>query len=164
MFWCCSLETSYPRLLPQSPEVCSVHLCLFFCFAYRVIITIFLNVNPWLIHVNVWQKPLQYCRVISLQLIKINQKKKKNHYALLRGLPSGSEGKESAYNKETWLQSLGWKHTLEGGTVTHFNILACEVSWTEEPGGLQPMGSERVGHDWATNTHTCSFVHFVSTI
>ena len=32
-------------------------------------------VNPWLIHVNVWQKPLQYCKVISLQLIKINEKK-----------------------------------------------------------------------------------------
>ena len=31
--------------------------------------------NPWLIHVNVWQKPLQYCEVISLQLIKINEKK-----------------------------------------------------------------------------------------
>ena len=34
-------------------------------------------VNPWLIHINVWQKPLQYCKVISLQLIKINGKKKK---------------------------------------------------------------------------------------
>ena len=43
MFRCCSLETSHPRLLPQSPKVCSVHLCLFFCFAYRVIVTIFLN-------------------------------------------------------------------------------------------------------------------------
>ena len=43
MFRCCSLETSHPRLLPQSPKVCSVHLCLFFCLAYRVIITIFLN-------------------------------------------------------------------------------------------------------------------------
>ena len=42
------------------------------------------HVNPWLIHVNVWQKPLQYCKVVSLQLIKINEKKKlknknKNH-------------------------------------------------------------------------------------
>ena len=37
-----------------------------------------IHVNPWLIHVNVWQKPLQYCKVISLQLIKINEKKKKN--------------------------------------------------------------------------------------
>ena len=35
------------------------------------------QVNPWLIHVNVWQKPLQYCKVVSLQLIKINEKKKK---------------------------------------------------------------------------------------
>ena len=34
------------------------------------------HVNPWLIHVNVWQKPLQYCKVISLQLIKVNEKKK----------------------------------------------------------------------------------------
>ena len=43
------------------------------------------HVNPWLIHVNVWQKPLQYCRVISLQLVKINKKilKIKNS-ALLR--------------------------------------------------------------------------------
>ena len=37
------------------------------------------HVNPWLIHVNVWQKPLQYCKAISLQLIKINGKKKKKY-------------------------------------------------------------------------------------
>ena len=36
------------------------------------------HVNPWLIHVSVWQKPLQYCSIISLQLIKINGKKKKS--------------------------------------------------------------------------------------
>ena len=36
-----------------------------------------IHVNPWLIHVNVWQKPLQYCKVVSLQLIKINEKKKR---------------------------------------------------------------------------------------
>ena len=35
-----------------------------------------IHVNPWLIHVNIWQNPLQYCKVISLQLIKINGKKK----------------------------------------------------------------------------------------
>ena len=39
-----------------------------------------IHVNPWLIHVNVWQKPLQYCKVISLQLIKINGKKKRTMY------------------------------------------------------------------------------------
>ena len=35
------------------------------------------HVNPWLTHVNVWQKPVQYCKIISLQLIKINEKRKK---------------------------------------------------------------------------------------
>ena len=43
LFQCCSLRSSHPCLLPQSPKVCSVHLCIFFCFAYRVIVTIFLN-------------------------------------------------------------------------------------------------------------------------
>ena len=43
LFQCCSLRTSHPRLLPQNLKVCSVHLCLFFCFAYRVVVTIFLN-------------------------------------------------------------------------------------------------------------------------
>ena len=43
------------------------------------------HVNPWLIHVNVWQKPLQYCKVISLQLIKINGKKKVEEYACNAG-------------------------------------------------------------------------------
>ena len=38
-----------------------------------------IHVNPWLIHVNVWQNPLQYCKVISLQLIKINEKKKRSY-------------------------------------------------------------------------------------
>ena len=42
-----------------------------------------IHVNPWLIHVNVWQEPLQYCKVISLQLIKINGKKRKKESAAL---------------------------------------------------------------------------------
>ena len=40
-----------------------------------------IHVNPWLIHANVWQKPLQYCKVISLQVIKVNGKK--NVYIIL---------------------------------------------------------------------------------
>ena len=45
------------------------------------------HVNPWLIHVNIWQKPLQYCKVISLQLIKIiGRKKKKRHRSLASDL------------------------------------------------------------------------------
>ena len=43
MFQCCSLTSSHPRLLPQSPKDCSIYLCLFCCLTYRVIVTIFLN-------------------------------------------------------------------------------------------------------------------------
>ena len=43
MFQCYSLKSSHPHLLPQSPTVCSLHLCLFCCLTYRVIVTIFLN-------------------------------------------------------------------------------------------------------------------------
>ena len=43
MFQCYSLESSHPCLLPQSPKVCSLHLCLFCCLTYRVIVTIFLK-------------------------------------------------------------------------------------------------------------------------
>ena len=43
LFQCYSLRTSHPRLLPQTPKVCSIHLFFIFCFAYRFIVTIFLN-------------------------------------------------------------------------------------------------------------------------
>ena len=43
MFQCYSLKSSHPRLLPLSPKVCSLYLCLFCCITYRVIVTIFLN-------------------------------------------------------------------------------------------------------------------------
>ena len=43
-----------------------------------------------------------------------------------------------------------WEDPLEKEMVTHSSILACEVSWTEEPGGLQSMGSQGVEHDLAT--------------
>ena len=49
--------------------------------------------------------------------------------------------------QETQVQSLGWKDLLEKGMATHSNILAWKTPWTEEPGGVQSMGSERVWHD-----------------
>ena len=54
---------------------------------------------------------------------------------------------------ETWVQSLGWEDLLEKEMATHSNILAWRIPWTEEPGGLQSMGSQRVRHDWATSLH-----------
>ena len=48
---------------------------------------------------------------------------------------------------ETQVLSLGQKDPLEKGMATHSNILAWEISWAEEPGGLESMGSQRVGHN-----------------
>ena len=49
--------------------------------------------------------------------------------------------------RETWVQSLGWEDPLEKEMTTRSTILAWRTPWTEEPGGLQSMGSQRIGHD-----------------
>ena len=56
--------------------------------------------------------------------------------------------------QETWVQFLGWEDPLEKGMATHSNILAWRILWTEEPGGLQSMGSQRLGQDWAADNFT----------
>ena len=48
---------------------------------------------------------------------------------------------------ETWVQSLGWEDPLEKEMATYSSILACRIPSTEEPGGLQSTGSQRVGHN-----------------
>ena len=53
--------------------------------------------------------------------------------------------------RETWVRSLGREDSLEKEMATHSGILAWRIPWTEEPGGLQSMGSLRVGHDWVTS-------------
>ena len=52
---------------------------------------------------------------------------------------------------EIWVQSLGWEDPLEEGMEIHSSILAWRMPWTEEPGGLQSMRSQRVRQDWATS-------------
>ena len=52
--------------------------------------------------------------------------------------------------RETWIQSLGQEDPLEKKIATHSSILAWEIPWTEGPGWLQSMGSQRVGHDLMT--------------
>ena len=51
---------------------------------------------------------------------------------------------------ETRVQSLGWEDPLEKEMAIHSSTIAWKIPWTEEPGRLQPMGSQRVGHDWVT--------------
>ena len=68
----------------------------------------------------------------------------------LWGFPGGSAVKNPPTvqeMRETWVQSLDWEDPLEEKMVTHSSILAGRIPLTEKPGGLQSMGSQRVGHD-----------------
>ena len=55
---------------------------------------------------------------------------------------------------DTQVQSLGGEDPLEKEMATHTSILAWKTPWTEKPDRLQSMGSQRVGHDWATSLFT----------
>ena len=61
--------------------------------------------------------------------------------------------------QETWVQSLGLENALQKGMANHSSILAWRIPCTEEPGGLQSMGFQRVGHKWVTNTSTFTVFH-----
>ena len=61
--------------------------------------------------------------------------------------------------QETWVRSLGQKDPLKKEMSTHSSILAWEIRWTEEPGGLQSMGSEESDMTEFTYTHTDTDAH-----
>ena len=63
------------------------------------------------------------------------------------GLPRWLSGKNSPVVQQTWVQSLGQEDPLEEGMATHSSILAWRIPWTEEPGGIQSMRLQRLGHD-----------------
>ena len=79
-----------------------------------------------------------------------NYKEEFNEVTHTVGFPGGSVEKNLLAMQETWVRSLGWEDSLEEEMATHSNILAWEIPWTEEPGRLQSMGSQRVGHEWMT--------------
>ena len=78
---------------------------------------------------------IMFC-VNSFMLIKVS-----NNFPNKKNPPAMQE------TQETWVQSLGWEDPLEKEMATHSSILAWEIPWTEEPGGLQSMRLRRVGHD-----------------
>ena len=64
--------------------------------------------------------------------------------------------------EETWVWSLGWKAPLKKGMAIHSSILVWEISWTEEPGGLQSMGSQKSWtrlNNWTTTTAKCIYLN-----
>ena len=75
-----------------------------------------------------------------------------NNNELFMGFPSGSAVKNLPAMQElqgVWVQSLGREDPLEEGMATHSNILSWRTAWTEEPGRLQSIGSQRVRYDWS---------------
>ena len=68
---------------------------------------------------------------------------------MVNNLPANAGGKGMQ------VPSMEWEDLLERGMATHYSILAWKMPWKEEPGGLQPTGSKRAGHDWA-----CKHIHF----
>ena len=60
------------------------------------------------------------------------------------------EVKSLPATQETWIQPLGWEEPLEEGMATHSSVLAWRIPWTEEPGGLQSMESQSIGHNSVT--------------
>ena len=60
---------------------------------------------------------------------------------------------------ETWVRSLGGEDALEKDMATHSSTLAWKIPWTEEPCRLQSMGSQRVGHNWATSLTSLTQSH-----
>ena len=69
------------------------------------------------------------------------------------GFPDGLVGKESPLMQEIWF--LDQEDSLEKKVAIHSSALVWEIPWTEDPGGLQSVGSQRVGHDWTT-TYNCN--------
>ena len=66
---------------------------------------------------------------------------------------TGSDGKVSVCNAEDQVRSLDWEDPLEKEMAAYSSILAWKIAWIMEPGRLPSMGSQRVGHDWATSLH-----------
>ena len=66
--------------------------------------------------------------------------------------------------QETLVPTLSRKDPMEKGMTTYSSILAWRIPWKEEPGGLQSMGSQRVGHDWVTNNNNNTLTLFCVTL
>ena len=102
--------------------------------------------NGW-DHFKVHQRRVQW---------SVNYVCQKNEYRYLynwiRAFPGGSDGKEICWDARDPGCILGLEDPLEKEMAIHSSILAWRLPWTEEPGRLQFMRSQRVGHDWATDT------------
>ena len=87
---------------------------------------------------------MQFHAMTAWSLIYTPTQPQTSQVVLVVKNPPGNAG-----DMETWVRSLGQEDPLEEGMATHISILAWGIPWTEGPGRLQSIGSERVGHDWS---------------
>ena len=83
---------------------------------------------------------------------------------ILLGFPRGSDSREFDCYVGDPGSIPGLRRSLEKGMAVHSSLLAWRIPWTEEPGGIQSMGSKTVRHDWATNTFTFSDISDITII
>ena len=141
------------KIMPHAPHV-HTHTRKYVC--YDVCVQHDFNFN-YLLHMCIWFIYYIYIFILCIYIINLY----KYIYTLLtyiymlKGFPGGSAVKNLPAvqeMQETWVRSLGGEDPLEVGMATHSSILAWKTPWTEEPGGLWSIGSQRVGHDcsdWA---------------
>ena len=111
----------------------------------------FVETDPW------WLRTLL---MTSLILKTVLSKVENYIYQMLLCALVAQSVKDPPAMWETWVWSLGWEDPLEKEMAIHSSIPAWEIPWTEEPGGLQSMGLQRVGHDWVTKHSTvCSALY-----
>ena len=90
---------------------------------------------------------------------KIRWRRERLPTLVFLGFPGISDRKESTCNAGDLGLIPGLGRSPGGGKATHTSILAWKIQWTEEPGGLQSMGSQRAGHDWVTFTFILAGKH-----
>ena len=99
----------------------------------------------WKLDSPIWHQGRQFSSTNWLQIIFLSTRLGASLLAQrLKCLPG---------MQETQLRSLGREDPLEKEMATHYSTPAWKIPWTEEPGGLQSMGMQRVGHDWAASLH-----------
>ena len=129
--------------LPIDPQVC------------------YINVKSYIYRKMYLMKKLWSQFYFSYLLVPcLSTRWKQLQYSLYgRQASGGLDGKESACNAGDLGSIPGWEGPLEKGMATYSSILAWRILWTEEPGGLQSMGLQRVRQDSATNTFTFQLMH-----
>ena len=103
-----------------------------------------------------WEKSSMLCKYMQLWLRCCLWSWRGKRKPAIRGrcFPRGSDGKNPTAVQKTWVRSLDQEDPLEKDMATHASTLAWRIPWTEEPGRLWSMGSQRVRHDWSDWAHS----------